>query len=634
MSKEIVTIVHPKDLDLAVPPLGPGGSGMTLRQIAKGYSAWVTPKWKRACNIEYRSGPSGPPVSLIVEGGKIWSPGDMRWPVFAVKDGKAEIAKTANYDQVTSARFAFSAGPWLVRDGKVCNIANEIKSAGFSGLMEGSQRERAAIGIRSDGMVVHYATMAATLVQIAEKMKALGCADAINLDGGGSVGVLNGDKLFGYSVRHVACALMFREIMEGEPVAPEPQPVIPVQPASPGGDSKMYICIDPGHGGKDPGAVANGIQEKDVNLAVALLARDLLRTQGVEVLITRQDDSFISLQDRTDLANREKVDAFVSIHHNAADNTGARGLEVYHSIVGGEGKRLAELIHDQYQALIPELPSRGVRTRKNSDGRDYYHVIRATRMPAVIVEGGFLTNSQDAALIKSRAFQEKQARAINQAVLLWYGREIDEGEGTPIMGPPRATVTQAQAWAQGRGSHQRFIAIAPVYWEVGQTIGIRPEVAYCQAAKETAFGRYGGAVRPEQNNWAGIKIDKPTGDKTSDHQSFATPDDGVRGHFNHIAAYVGLEPIGTPHPRYYVVKGMPWAGTVRTVEELGAKWAPNPNYGISIRDDYLLPMLTTEEPPPQEDIKAVISELEKRVLKVETILARISQVLEEECEKT
>lgn len=128
MSKEIVTIVHPKDLDLAVPPLGPGGSGMTLRQIAKGYSAWVTPKWKRACNIEYRSGPSGPPVSLIVEGGKIWSPGDMRWPVFAVKDGKAEIAKTANYDQVTSARFAFSAGPWLVRDGKVCNIANEIKS--------------------------------------------------------------------------------------------------------------------------------------------------------------------------------------------------------------------------------------------------------------------------------------------------------------------------------------------------------------------------------------------------------------------------------------------------------------------------------------------------------------------------
>ena len=179
----------------------------------------------------------------------------------------------------------------------------------------------------------------------------------------------------------------------------------------------MRVFIDPGHGGSDPGATANNIIEKEVNLAVALLARDLLTASGINVIMTRMDDTYVSLPDRTERANREKVDAFVSIHHNAADNTGARGLEVYHSIVGGEGQRLANLIHDQYRALMPELPSRGVRTRKNSNGRDYYHVIRETRMPAVIIEGGFLTNPQDAALIKTREFQERQAQAISQAVL-------------------------------------------------------------------------------------------------------------------------------------------------------------------------------------------------------------------------
>lgn len=223
MGKDITTIAHPKDLELAVPPIGPGGSGMTLRQVAKGFSEWVTPKWARACNVEYRSGPSGPPVSLIVEGRKVWSRGDLRWPVFMCFKDRAEIAGTTDYDRVMQARFAFSAGPWLVRGGAVSYTDLEtarLGQNGYSGLTATSQRERAAIGIRQDGMVVHYATMAATLVQLAEKMKALGCVDAINVDGGGSVGVLDGGSLFGYSVRHVCCALMFKEILNEKPAAP------------------------------------------------------------------------------------------------------------------------------------------------------------------------------------------------------------------------------------------------------------------------------------------------------------------------------------------------------------------------------------------------------------------------------
>ncbi|MFY9175197.1 MAG: N-acetylmuramoyl-L-alanine amidase [Peptococcia bacterium] len=155
-------------------------------------------------------------------------------------------------------------------------------------------------------------------------------------------------------------------------------------------------------------------------------------------------------------------------------------------------------------------------------------------------------------------------------------------DGTPITGPPQATVAQAQAWAAKMGAHQRFISIAPLYWHYGQLTGIRPEVLYTQSAKETAYGRYGGAVTPDMYNWCGVKTANATGDRREDHQSFATPDDGVRAHFNHMSAYVGLKPVGTPHPRYYVVQGMAWAGTVRDVEELGGKWAPSASYGQDI----------------------------------------------------
>ena len=99
---------------------------------------------------------------------------------------------------------------------------------------------------------------------------------------------------------------------------------------------------------------------------------------------------------------------------------------------------------------------------------------------------------------------------------------------------------------------------------------MRPEVLYAQSAKETAFGRYGGAVQPAQNNWAGIKRGDARGDSTADFESFATPEEGVRAHFNHICAYTGLKPVGEPHGRYWIVLEMTWAGQVRYVEELGA----------------------------------------------------------------
>ena len=134
----LVTVARPKDVDLAVPPLTPGQpSGLTLRQIVDGYSQWVTKDWTRAVNVEYRAGPSGPSVSLIAEGGKVWATGDSRWPVFLVTGDKAEIHGTTDLDVVKQAKFAFSAGPSIVKDGKISNISNEIKARGFWCLIEG-----------------------------------------------------------------------------------------------------------------------------------------------------------------------------------------------------------------------------------------------------------------------------------------------------------------------------------------------------------------------------------------------------------------------------------------------------------------------------------------------------------------
>jgi hypothetical protein len=140
----------------------------------------------------------------------------------------------------------------------------------------------------------------------------------------------------------------------------------------------------------------------------------------------------------------------------------------------------------------------------------------------------------------------------------------------------------AKEWARSKGATDLFIMAADYYWEYAVYTGIRAEVLYAQAAFETGFGTYKGNVVPSQNNFAGIKKKNATGDRTYDHESFATQRDGVRGHFNHMLAYVGGTPIGEVHGRYYSVKSMPWAGTVKLVNDLSGKWCPRSDYAKTI----------------------------------------------------
>ncbi len=149
---------------------------------------------------------------------------------------------------------------------------------------------------------------------------------------------------------------------------------------------------------------------------------------------------------------------------------------------------------------------------------------------------------------------------------------------THIIGSAKITEAAAIKWAEKHNAHQRFIGAASFYWQYGGKSGIRPEVLYAQAALESGFGHFRGQVTPAHNNWAGIKIATSNGDRPEDHEQFKTPEDGVRGHFNHISAYVGLSPIGEAHGRYAVITRMPWAGTVEKIADLSGKWAPSPTY--------------------------------------------------------
>jgi len=184
----------------------------------------------------------------------------------------------------------------------------------------------------------------------------------------------------------------------------------------------MKVYVDPGHGGADPGAVGHGIKEEDIALAVGLRVADILKRHGVQVKMSRTTDVGKSLRVRTDEANAWGADAYVSIHCNAAASASAEGFEVWHTVFveQSKGDELAKAIIKYLDQLTP-LKNRGPKSKRGSSGRDYLHVIRETRMPAVLVEMGFVSNAKDAAYMRSADGQAAIAEAIARGVVEWAG---------------------------------------------------------------------------------------------------------------------------------------------------------------------------------------------------------------------
>jgi N-acetylmuramoyl-L-alanine amidase len=173
------------------------------------------------------------------------------------------------------------------------------------------------------------------------------------------------------------------------------------------------IVLDPGHGGNDEGAKVSTLLEKRLTLTTALLTKKHLELLDYRVILTRSRDIYVPLARRALIANKNQGALFVSIHFNSAKNPLAHGIEVFYSPAENNArtkasKRLAN--HVLYHLLDQtDATSRGVK-------RANHHVTKETQMPAILVEGGFMTNPNERSLLKDRNYLECIAKGIAEGV--------------------------------------------------------------------------------------------------------------------------------------------------------------------------------------------------------------------------
>jgi len=182
------------------------------------------------------------------------------------------------------------------------------------------------------------------------------------------------------------------------------------------------IVIDPGHGGADPGAQNSGFKEKDINLDISIRLRDSLASKGCIVILTRDVDKdfylpgFVlgrmakraELDKRINMATESNADLFISVHTNSFPRSITYGMETYYHLKSSPGKALAELIQKQ----LTQLQSDNHRKSKAGD----YYLINQSKMPAVIVEVGFISNPRERNLLLSNNYRDSIASAIGTGI--------------------------------------------------------------------------------------------------------------------------------------------------------------------------------------------------------------------------
>jgi N-acetylmuramoyl-L-alanine amidase len=211
------------------------------------------------------------------------------------------------------------------------------------------------------------------------------------------------------------------------------------------------VVIDAGHGGHDPGAQANGLVESELTLDVALRLQKLLEKQpGIEVVMTRDSDVFIPLQERTAIANREGADLFLSIHANASRSSSARGIETYflnfaknpeaEAVAARENAGSGQSMHS-----LPDIVKAIALNNKVNESRDFAEMVQRSMvrrlsakskqlkdlgvkqapfvvligasMPSVLAEISFVTHKQEGSLLKTSSYRQQIAQALLESIL-------------------------------------------------------------------------------------------------------------------------------------------------------------------------------------------------------------------------
>lgn len=254
-------------------------------------------------------------------------------------------------------------------------------------------------------------------------------------------------------------------------------------------NKKVFIGV--GHGGKDPGAVANGLKEKDLTLAIAKACRDELKRHGVAVAISRESDASENLAQRIKEANAFGPDVAVDIHINAG---GGDGVEVFHAKKDASDDQLAKNIIEEVKKLGQN--SRGLKTKATSSGSDYFGFIRQLKCPSVLVECAFIDNKKDIAILDTPAEQQAMGVAIAKGILKTLGIAW-KAPAAPTPSKPQKSVNAVAKevlkgdWGNGEDRRKRLKAAGydpdKVQAEVNKLLaGNKPEAFKPYLAKVTA----------------------------------------------------------------------------------------------------------------------------------------------------
>lgn len=364
------------------------------------------------------------------------------------------------------------------------------------------------------------------------------------------------------------------------------------------------IALDDGHGMETPGkrtpVLPDGsvMLENEFNRAVVKYLDENLKEYGFDTLLVAEGDTDVPLQIRTKLANNQiinkynkQADFYISIHANA--NTAKwgswGGIETYVYPGTDNFTKNAGAIIQKYLVQGTPLRNRGLKTA------DFY-VLRETFMPAVLVECGFMDNLEEAMLLKSDDYRKECARELTQAICEIYNIKYtdsvqDKTKLTKIMGKPIATVEQLISYTLKNNAvpnlpYCSIEELARMFIDEGNVEGVRGDIAFSQAIKETGYFKYGGIVNADMNNYAGIGA--LNNNTNANAAKFETPQLGVKAQIQHLKAYASNEPLNNEciDPRFNLVKRnsapyVEWLGAINNPNKTG--WAnPGEGYGEDI----------------------------------------------------
>lgn len=172
----------------------------------------------------------------------------------------------------------------------------------------------------------------------------------------------------------------------------------------------IKLFIDPGHGGKDSGASAYGLKEKDLTLKIAnKIAAQLSTYEQITTKLSRTSDETLSLQNRTDMANNWQADYLLSIHINAGGGTGYEDY-IYNGTTSSETKNMRQLMHTEITNQLPNIRNRGKKTAN-------FHMLRESNMPAMLSENLFIDTKADAALLATNNFLDNIAQGHTNGIV-------------------------------------------------------------------------------------------------------------------------------------------------------------------------------------------------------------------------